>query len=178
MEQSQDSLSEEGIERALAAARLNRVAAEQQRADLNRVIEAARQEERLLEGLLDLRRGGSAKSQADLHESEGAHSEDSLGMVSGRRRSKQPVVQAVIDELATAGRPTHISELMRVLRARDVRIPGAGTQANLITHLRRDSRLVRTSRGMYGLAIWGLESTETPRPIRRRRKHVRATKTS
>lgn len=178
MEQPQDSLADAEIERALAAARLRGAAAEQQRADLDRVIEAARQEEHLLERLLELRRGGPARTQAETQKSETPQTENSMRTATDRRHSRQPVVQAVIDELATAGRPTHISELMRLLQARDVHIPGAGTQANLITHLRRDSRLVRTSRGMYGLAIWGLQATETPARARRRRKHVRATRTT
>ena len=40
---------------------------------------------------------------------------------------------------------------MRLLALRKVAIPGAGTQANLITYLRRDQRFVRPSRGMYAL---------------------------
>jgi hypothetical protein len=64
---------------------------------------------------------------------------------------------------------------MRLLREAEVQIPGAGTQANLITHLRRDPRFVRPSRGMYGLSEWGLENMPTPTRRKRRRKRVRVT---
>jgi hypothetical protein len=66
--------------------------------------------------------------------------------------------------------------LVRLLCQRGIPIPGAGTQANLITHLRRDPRLVRPSRGMYGLSVWGLENM--PTGLRqRRKKRLRATAT-
>jgi hypothetical protein len=87
---------------------------------------------------------------------------------------KHPAVEAVARELASAGRPVHISDLMRLLREAQVQIPGAGTQANLITHLRRDPRLVRPSRGMYGLAAWGLENMPMVAGRKRRRRRVRS----
>jgi len=84
---------------------------------------------------------------------------------------------AVIDELVVTGRPIHLSELMRLLDVRNIAIPGAGTQANLIAHLRRDPRLVRPSRGMYGLAAWGLENmAPTQRTVRKKRFRVTAHK--
>ena len=164
-----DLLSEEAIAKALELTRVRAANAERERADLDRTIANAREEERLLQRLLDVRRGINPREGAK-------HQEASAGSlpVSG---PKQPAVQAVIDELATAARPLHISELMRLLRDRSVAIPGAGTQANLITHLRRDTRLVRTSRGMYGLSAWGIESMEPGRRVRRRRKRLRATAT-
>ena len=164
-------LSEEAILSALELARIRVTDAERERAELDRVITTTREEERLLQRLLDVRRGVGRKRESV--------SEPAAGTVNpaptSTSNSKHPAVQAVIDELSTSSRPLHISELMRLLHDRSVPIPGAGTQANLITHLRRDRRLVRTSRGMYGLSTWGLESMEPVRRVRKRRRRVRAT---
>jgi hypothetical protein len=89
--------------------------------------------------------------------------------------SRLPAVQAVFEELTAAGRPLHISELMRLLHERKVPIPGSGMQANLITHLRRDDRLVRPSRGMYGLTAWGLQAMPATQRTRRKRRRTRVT---
>ena len=175
-----DALSEEAIVRALEGVRARAAKTESQRADLERAIATIQEEERLLQRLLDVRRGVVAESINQEKEAKhdktpsGSKASSALLPVSA---SKHPAVQAVIDELATASRPLHISELMRLLRERRVTIPGAGTQANLITHLRRDVRLVRTSRGMYGLSTWGIESMKPSRRVRRRRKRLRATAT-
>lgn len=167
-------LSEEAILNALEVAKTRAAEAERERAELDRAIAAAREEQRLLQRLLDVRRGviggqDSNTKHLPLNEDRG------IAMAVSLPGSKHPSVQAVIDELATASRPLHISELMRLLRDRGVPISGAGTQANLIAHLRRDRRLLRTSRGMYGLSAWGLESMEPVRRVRRRRRRVRAT---
>jgi len=77
---------------------------------------------------------------------------------------------AVIAFLEEANRPVHISELMRLLGEKNVQIPGSGTQANLISYLRRDKRIVRPSRGMYGLATWGLTEMASQAMRRRRRR--------
>lgn len=164
-------MSEEAINRALEAARSRVARAERERAELERVIALAREEQRLLERLLALRRGGAA---SDAPEGGGTETQRPEPR-DGRGNGKNPVVQAVIEELDAASRPLHISELMRLLRDRKVAIPGSGTQANLISHLRRDARLVRPSRGMYGLAAWGLQSMPAPRRARRRRKRMRST---
>jgi len=162
-------MSEEAISRALEAAKARLARAERERAELDRVIAAAREEEQLLQRLLALRRDGAA---ADVAISTIATDQRSSRF--GIERT-QPVVAAVIQELEAAKRPLHISELMRLLRERNVAIPGSGAQANLITHLRRDDRLVRPSRGMYGLAEWGLQSMPPTRRKRRRRKKMRST---
>ena len=166
-------LSEDAILKALELARARASQAERDRTEIDLVIVAAREEERLLQRLLDLRRGvtGRTESSAKLLAWNG---ELPAAVSVSAKGSRHLAVQAVIDELATVARPLHISELMRLLHARDVPIPGAGTQANLITHLRRDRRLIRTSRGMYGLSAWGLESMEPVRRPQRRRRRVRA----
>ncbi len=165
-----DPVSEDSIAKALEAARARVSRAQRERAELERVIAAAREEQRLLERLLALRRGTAAA--LDGGPSEQKQHDTPLAPADG---TKHPVVQAVIEELKAAGRALHISELMRILRDRNVTIPGLGTQANLITHLRRDERLVRPSRGMYGLAEWGLENMPAARRKRRRRRHMRST---
>lgn len=165
-------MSEDLIAKALAAARARIARSERERAELDQAIAAAREEERLLLRLLGLRRGDVAQvGGADAPPGVPAPSPE---LAVGRGH---PAVLAVIEELAAAGRPVHISELVRLLRRRGIPIPGAGTQANLITHLRRDARLVRPSRGMYGLSAWGLENM--PAGLRqRRRKRLRVAATT
>lgn len=164
-------MSEEAIEKALELTRVRRGRAERERADLERVIAATREEEQLLLRLLALRRTGSASVAGP--STEGTRQLESAS--ASFSETKHPAVQAVIEELSTAGRPLHISELMRLLRDRNVSIPGSGAQANLITHLRRDDRLVRPSRGMYGLAAWGLQAMPASRRARRKKKRMRTT---
>jgi len=139
-------------------------AAEQQRSELDRVIALAREEERLIDRLLAIRNG-----DIGVHEPDSAASSNATSI-------KVSALNAAIEELDKSGRPLHISELLRLLREKGVPLPGAGLQANLITHLSRDQRIVRPSRGMYALATWGLEGTASPRS-RQKRKHVRVTAT-
>ena len=80
------------------------------------------------------------------------------------------LTDVVVEELRSSGRPLHISDLMRLLTLRQLRIPGAGAQANLITYLRRDPRIVRAARGMYALAEWGIEAMPATRRHKRRRR--------
>lgn len=164
-------MSEESIRKALDAVRTRVARSERELAELGRVIAAAREEERLLKRLLALRRGEVPGDMAEGKAAQAQHPE----RLEARDDNKHPAVQAVLQELEVAGRPLHISELMRLLREAKVAIPGSGTQANLITHLRRDDRLVRPSRGMYGLAAWGLSSMPAPRRARRRRRRMRST---
>lgn len=163
-------MSEDAIEKALESARSRVSRGERDRAELDRAIATAREEQRLLEQLLALRREGIAKCDDKPKELE--HRNENSAVVSGTRTT---ALEAVVQELKAAGRPLHISELMRLLRDKNVPVPGSGTQANLITHLRRDKRVVRPSRGMYGLAGWGLENMLAPTRKRRRRKRTRST---
>jgi hypothetical protein len=117
-------------------------------AELDRALDAARQEENLLQHLIDLRSG------TDRAESISAEGDP---QASADRGGAHPAVEAVITALAESRKPVHVSELMRVLAQSAVRLPGAGRQANLISHMRRDARIVRPSRGMYALREWGLE---------------------
>jgi hypothetical protein len=162
-------MSENAIEKALEAVRTRVSRGERERTELDRTIATAREEQRLLERLLALRRGGlpacDGKPMGLEH-----HNVNSVAA----SETRHTVLEAVIHELETAGRALHISELMRLLRDKNVPVPGLGTQANLITYLRRDERVVRPSRGMYGLASWGLENMTAPARKRRRRKRMRS----
>jgi hypothetical protein len=172
-------ISEDSIRQALSAARARVTQAELDRAELDRVIAAAREEGRLLERLLALRRGPGSDGATDGRlDNASLNEEPRAGADPGpnvARSKKPPAVQAVIDELGMSGRPLHISELMRLLQTRGVPIPGSGMQANVIAHLRRDPRIVRTSRGMYALTAWDLGSVQGSRQVRQRRKRLRAT---
>jgi hypothetical protein len=172
-EHNVDQMTEGLIAKTLEGVRDRIARAENERAEVERAIAAAREEERLLVRLLALRSG--VMRPDDVQQLVSPHLETLPGEQQDHIQpggdSKHPALEAVVRELAAAERPLHISELMRLLRDQQVRIPGAGTQANLITHLRRDSRLVRPSRGMYGLSAWGLENV--PTTIRRKRKRSR-----
>jgi hypothetical protein len=86
-------------------------------------------------------------------------------------RGRAALLDAVIEILSDAGKPMQIQTLMGAVKERDVRIPGKGTQANLIAVISRDARIVRPERGYYGLADWGLvDSRSGSRPKRRRRQ--------
>lgn len=66
-----------------------------------------------------------------------------------------------------AGKPLHVKELIDGLVQRGVPLPGRGNEANLITRLHRsDGRFVRTGRGTYAPASFGLPEV---RPTRKRR---------
>lgn len=170
MEENEDGMSEAAIVAGLEGTKARVLRAERERDELQRVIASSKEEQRLLESLLALRRGslGGKVLQND---------KESTSLKIGKTlvHEKHPAVEAVVEELTTAGRPLHISELMRLLQSKAVPIPGAGTQANLITHIRRDARVVRPSRGMYGLASMGLEGMSVPRRSRRRRNRMRST---
>jgi hypothetical protein len=173
-------MSEIVIAKALEGVRARISRAEHERVEIERTITVAREEEGLLQRLLDLRRGAAPTENATARAAQDSkpRTTDQFQPMENADDGKHPAVQAVVRELAGAGRPIHISELMRLLRDAQVQIPGAGTQANLITHLRRDPRLVRPSRGMYGLSAWGLENMPTTTNRKRRRKHVRSAATT
>lgn len=176
------TLSDTAIEEALEALRRRIADARRHINDLTRTIEVSRAEERLLEQLLALRRGPNSSDRQRVLAQVGALHDGAPTRVRPERSApsisppdaEKPLVQAVYAELAAAGRPLHISDLMRVLRDQGIEIPGAGAQANLITYLRRDTRLVRPSRGMYALAGWGLEDMQVVTP-RMRKKRMRVT---
>jgi hypothetical protein len=129
--------------------------------------EVVRREVELLEELLAVRQGNLAGRTTV--SSVGPEPDSAGGATRTRARQPHSAVTATIAELERAGHPLHISELMRLLEERDVKIPGSGQQANLIAHLTRSPAVVRPSRGMYGLTAWGLENKARLKPAKRRR---------
>lgn len=74
--------------------------------------------------------------------------------VLGRRPSKESVelTNGILEELRRAGRPVQVQELMTRLEKAGARLPGRGTSANLIAHLRRMPNVRRVARGLYTFA--------------------------
>ena len=60
-------------------------------------------------------------------------------------------VEVAYEIISAADGGIHYQELLRELVERGVLVPGKDPAANLITHLSRDVRFVRTGRGTYGL---------------------------
>lgn len=165
-------LSDELVSQALDKAKSRYEALETQLTDLALERDAVLREVQLLEELLALRHGEPRPQRPGTLASRAAPSD---------RRSPRThaVVDEVVDELSQAGKPLHISELMRLLGERSVPIPGAGQQANLISVLTRDDRIVRPSRGMYALASAGFEDKPKLEPaVRRRTRGGSKTKTA
>ena len=168
------SLSTEAIVQALEQARKRAAVTEGRIAELEQSIASDKQEARLLEELLALRRGEEPKP---LSEPPQGASTPIASERKGGNNFRSPVMSAVVEVLTEVSRPCHVSDLMRILKERSVAIPGAGSQANLISHMRRDDRIVRPSRGMYGLAVWGLSNMKPgARKSQRRRKTKRSRK--
>ena len=72
-------------------------------------------------------------------------------------------------EDAGTKKPVHYRELASKLLSRGTVITGKDPAANLLSHINRDERFVRTAPGTYGLAKWGLVPMKT-RKRRKRRK--------
>ncbi len=72
------------------------------------------------------------------------------------------------DYIKTRGakEPIHYHDLAEALMTKGIQIPGQNPAANLLSHISRDDRFVRTAPGTYGLAEWGLSEMK----LRRRRK--------
>jgi hypothetical protein len=88
----------------------------------------------------------------------------------GGKRDGTALQNAVVAILAEHGESMQIRQLMAAVQERGVHIPGSGQQANLIAYISRDPRVVRPSRGFYGLAEWGLQDTTPARKPKRRRR--------
>lgn len=81
------------------------------------------------------------------------------------REQKENDIEDHLEELLTvAGKPVHIREIREGLIQKGVPLPGRGDEANIILRLRRSTdRFVRTGRGMYALASWGLPEVKPTR---------------
>src|SRR5262245_44923636 len=98
--------------------------------ELTRCLAATREEKAIIEKLITLRKEG-ATSAIELSRS-GHRAIEAQG---GHFQSGHPIMELVVDVLVQAQGPIHISELMRLLKEKNALIPGAGTQANLISYL-------------------------------------------
>ena len=166
-----DLLPSETLEAALRAAENQAQRAEDELLEAKQRAEALRAEASLLRNLLSIRNGSQG---VDLVGSRGTE----LGP-HGLERTRPPgfdLIQSSIRELEANKKPMHISELMDALRRRGVSIPGAGNQANVISYLRRDSRIVRPHRGIYALRAWGLGDKKTTRRRKRKARKAAITK--
>lgn len=163
------ALNESELAEALTAVRDRLQVIEARLEQLEQAAVKARKEEHLLEGLLALRRGD------DPPESNG---DPPLQVQSKNGEVHADVVEATVALLRDERRPMHISELMAALQEKGVRIPGSGQQANLISYLRRDGRIVRPSRGIYGLGEWGLKDAAAPTRKKKRTRRRKTTKRS
>lgn len=137
---------------------------------LEQAMVRARKEQHLLEGLLALRRG------QDVDPASGPVVNRTMGQPA--TAVSNGVAEAAVGVLEKVARPMHIGELMSALLKDGVEIPGAGAQANLIAHLRRDNRIARPSRGMYGLKALGIEEYHPKKRTtpRKRSRKARAQK--
>jgi hypothetical protein len=154
------ALSDEALREAVGIAHGRVSDLESQAKAVATQLQTARQELALLQQLVSLRTGrSSAKSAAA----------DGASPATRSTALPHPVVLEAIQELQDVGHPLHISELMDRLQTRNVEIPGAGAQANLIAHLTRSDEIVRPSRGMYALASWDLPDRPPVKKSRRRR---------
>jgi hypothetical protein len=74
--------------------------------------------------------------------------------VTGGDTVRDYVLRAVAEILdGHGGGPLHINTLHQEFLRRGLRVPGAGTPANLTAHLSRAPNIVRTGRGLYALAV-------------------------
>ena len=80
------------------------------------------------------------------------------------------VTQETVAELAysylstlSQKQPKHYSDIANAILAAGKPLPGKDKAANLLTHITRDKRFVRVSRGTYGLLEWGLKAPTTQR---------------
>jgi hypothetical protein len=170
-ENSPAGLSEKLLTHSLAQARERAREIDQAISRLTEERDSALREIELLQELLAVRRG----EPTDRDLAVGAAPSAGAARIPTRRVSRpHPAVVAAIAELEKAGRPMHISELMKALGDQGVRIPGSGQQANLIAHMMRNPQIVRPSRGMYALASWGIEDKPRVKPAVRRRVRGRS----
>lgn len=143
---------------------------EKQIAILEDTLVKAKKEQHLLEALASLRRGEQSSTEyTDLKR---------LSILSDEvpfSQSSNSVADAAVAALKDQERPMHIGEIMTVMKDQKVKLPGQGTQANLISCLTRDDRIMRTARGIYALSEWGLEEMHVPKRGSRK-KRQKATK--
>lgn len=163
------------LEAALGAARGRAEWAAQRAKEYEHEAQASQREVELLKGVIALRRGevpgdGFDDSRHDLRDRTAGGPQE---LVAGGEFTPLRVTDAAVRALEDAGKPMHITQLMLAVKEMGAVIPGSGTQANLISHLRRDPRIVRPSRGLYALKVWGMEEYKPETRKKRSRKRAR-----
>lgn len=77
-------------------------------------------------------------------------------------------LDAAADLLRDRDAGTHYQEVLKLLTSSGVNVPGRDPAANLIAHMGRDDRFVRTGRGTYGLRAKHHAAPATRRRISRK----------
>lgn len=156
--------------RAWAKGLKERVAAlRQEITDKQNQLSRAEEQLNLLTRLLDLEVGQNSGGSQVLKDDVQPH-------VSNERSDRlagSDIGDAVASVLKAAGEPRHISIIRQALIDRGVAIPGKGDAANIIVRISPDQRFVRTARGTYSLAEWGLPTLAS---IRKRARRNRVTR--
>lgn len=82
------------------------------------------------------------------------------------------IAELTYDYLSSQGnkKSIHYNELTQNLMSKGVLIPGKNPAANLLSHISRDERFVRTGPGTYGLKEWGLSEMPSSRKKKSRRR--------
>lgn len=164
------TLTRQSLQAALEAVTRRREVVSEQIKALQRDAARAEQEESLLRRLIAVRDGERPEESVIPAEREQRSVANDAWATPNEGSSSHPVVDEVLSLLHREQRPLHVSELMRALRQRRIRLPGAGTEANVISHLTRDRRISRPSRGIYALADWRIEYEEPTIVPRRKRR--------
>jgi hypothetical protein len=84
--------------------------------------------------------------------------------------AKVGVAQRVFEILRDAGRPLHVSEIKTQYEGKGWRVPGQGSESNLLAYIVRDPRFARVSKGTYVLAAPGMQSEKVTKAKRKRRR--------
>jgi hypothetical protein len=88
-----------------------------------------------------------------------------------------PFRQALVEILSADRAPLHLDDLRRELGLKGIAIPGRGTDANIIAHLRRIPGVARVMRGTYALTN-GAQNLTPATPQRRRKRRAKRRRVS
>ena len=89
-------------------------------------------------------------------------SQASLRLVNDLRTQK-PVADLAVEILEEAGKPLHYAEMIKQIEFKhNFIIPEKDPKANMNAYLRKDERIVRFAKGIYGLVGWHEEPPEGP----------------
>jgi len=86
----------------------------------------------------------------------------------GVRATPVSFLDAAAEIVGESASGVHYQELLAALNSRGINVPGRDPGANLIAHITRDERFVRTGRGTYGLGAKHVAASPPTRRIRPR----------